>query len=78
MNGLMDMLFILTLLELLTLTHDSLIDKLAKYGLDIRKVRWIENSQNCWAQRVVIRGVKSSLKVFTSGVLRGQCWVNIA
>lgn len=72
------MLFFLTLLELLTLTHDSLIDKLAKYGLGTQQVRWIENCQTCGAQRVLIRGAKSSLKALTSGVLRGQCWVNIA
>lgn len=57
-------------LELLTLTHGSLADKLAKYGLDTQIVRCIENCQRCWAQRLVNRCVKPTLNRLIGGVLR--------
>lgn len=45
-----------------------LTDKLAKYRLDKRKIRWIENWLNSWAQRIVISGAKPSWRQVTSNV----------
>jgi len=61
-------LFILSLVGLLTVSHKVFIGKLMKYRLDARKVRWIENCQNCWAQRVMIRLMKPIWKPVTSCV----------
>lgn len=48
--------------------HDTLIDKLVKYQVDIQTVRWIENWLNCQAERIVTRCMKPSWRPGTSGV----------
>jgi len=45
-----------------TVSHNILIDKLRKCGLDEWSVRWIENWLNGRTQRVVICGAESSRK----------------
>jgi len=43
-----------------TVSHNILLGKLRKCGLDECSVRWIENWLNGRAQRVVISGTESS------------------
>jgi len=57
-----------------TVCHNILTDKLIKYKLDKWAVRWTENWLNCQAQRVVISSTKSSWRLVTSSVPRGQYW----
>jgi len=52
-----------------TVSHNILIDKLRKCGVDEWTVRWIENWLNGRAQRVVISGAESSCR---PGVPQGQ------
>jgi len=51
-----------------TVSHNILIGKLRKCGLDEWTVRWIEKWLNDRAQRVVISGTESSWRPVTSSV----------
>jgi len=58
-----------------TVSHNILLGKLRKCGLDEWSVKRIENWLNGRTQRVVISGAESSWRLVTSGVsLRDQYW----
>lgn len=53
-----------------SVSHKILLDKLMKYRLDKWMVRCFENWLNCWAQRVVVRSMKSRRSPGTNSVLQ--------
>ncbi|KAJ7403266.1 RNA-directed DNA polymerase from mobile element jockey-like protein [Pitangus sulphuratus] len=55
-----------------TVSHNILIGKLRKCGLDEWTVRWVENWLNSRSQRVVISGTESSQRPVTSSVPQGS------
>ncbi|GAB0210229.1 mitochondrial enolase superfamily member 1 [Grus japonensis] len=55
-----------------TVSHNILIGKLRKHGLDEWTVRWVENWLNGRAQRVVISSAESSGRPESSGVPQGS------
>ncbi|GAB0203117.1 mitochondrial enolase superfamily member 1 [Grus japonensis] len=55
-----------------TVSHNILISKLRKRGLDEWTVRWVENWLNGRAQRVVISGTESRWRPVASDVLQGS------
>ncbi|GAB0210235.1 mitochondrial enolase superfamily member 1 [Grus japonensis] len=55
-----------------TVSHNILISKLRKCGLDEWTVRWVENWLNGRAQRVVISSAESSGRPESSGVPQGS------
>jgi len=45
--------------HLVTFSHNNLVEKFAKYGLDKRTMIWTENRLSDKVQRAVINGTKS-------------------
>lgn len=52
-------------------SHNILLDKVIKYGLNGLALRWAENWLNSWSERIVTSSTKLSCRAVTSGVPQG-------
>ncbi|RMC06295.1 hypothetical protein DUI87_15726 [Hirundo rustica rustica] len=57
-----------------TVSHSTVLDKLAARGLDRSTLCWVRNWLDGWAQRVVVNGAASSWGQAPVVSLRGLCW----
>jgi len=62
-------------MHFVTVSHNILIIKLRKCGIDEWMMSWFENWLSGRAQSVVIGGAKSSWRPYLAVFLKGWCWV---
>ncbi|NWT67519.1 PO23 protein, partial [Prunella himalayana] len=55
-----------------TVSHSTVLEKLAAHGLDRSSLCWARNWLDCQTQRVVVNGAASSWQLLSSGVSQGS------
>lgn len=71
MTGTVSVLYFSISKAFITVSHNSLIDKLMVYGLDLGQGDGF-TSQKCWAQNLITRGRKSSQRLVLKGIAQGS------